>query len=265
VSLIDFASWCFESEGNQARTISGKFAAIQYFHRTQAQVEVATTSQLTNCVLRGIARAQVELGVHRRIRLPVTWGMLRDGEDLEKSWGPGGRVMWLCLSLSYFLITRSDEMFAASSGRVHPAHCLTRRDVAFFRGDRQLAYIDWRQADKIEVHFRGHKGDQEQRGNVRVRTRDETHGPRSGYRADGGAVALVPERSRSEGVEIRSGLTCIPRDSGEIGTEPERIRVAFAPDRRGVHPSSGEGGSMGLRGVQNVHSVQRRGCETSFP
>ena len=192
-ALIDFASWCFESEGNQARTISGKFAAIQYFHRTQAQVEIATTSQLTNCVLRGIARAQVELGVHRRIRLPVTWGMLRDGEDLEKSWGPGGRVMWLCLSLSYFLITRSDEMFAASSGRVHPAHCLTRRDVAFFRGDRQLAYIDWRQADKIEVHFRGHKGDQEQRGNVRVRTRDETHGPRSGYRADGGAVALMVE------------------------------------------------------------------------
>ena len=192
-ALIDFAAWCSESKGNQAGTISGKFAAIQYFHRTQAQVEIDTTSQLTSCALRGIARSQVERGVRRRTRLPVTWSMLRDAEDVAQSWGPGGRVMWLCLSLSYFLIARADEMFAASSGTVHPAHCLTRGDVAFFRGDSQLEYVNWRQADKIEVQFRGHKGDQEQRGDVRVRTRDYVHGPRSGYRAHGGAVALMVE------------------------------------------------------------------------
>lgn len=192
-ALIDFAGWCFESEGNQAGTVAGKFAAIQFFHRMQAQVEIDTASPLVNRVVRGIARSQVERGVSRRTRLPVTWSMLRDSENIVRSWGPGGRVMWLCLSLSYFLIARADEMFANSSGVVHPAHCLTRQDVAFFQGDRQLQYLHWRQADRIEVRFRGHKGDQEQRGNVRVRTRDETHGPRSGYRADGGAVALMVE------------------------------------------------------------------------
>ena len=192
-ALIEFAAWCSESGGNQAGTISGKFAAIQYFHRTQAQVEIDTTSPLMTCTLRGITRSQVESGVRRRVRRPVTWSMLRDAEDIAQSWGPGGRVMWMCLSLSYFLIARADEMFATSSGLVHPAHCLTRRDVALFRGDSQLAYLNWRQADRIEVHFRGHKGDQDQRGDVRVRTRDAARGPRSGYRADGGAVALMVE------------------------------------------------------------------------
>ena len=46
--------------------------------------------------------------------------------------------MWMCLSLSYFSTASADEMFATSSGKVHPAHCLTRRDVALFRGDNQL-------------------------------------------------------------------------------------------------------------------------------
>lgn len=56
--------------------------------------------------------------------------------------------------------------------------------------DSPFEYTNWRQADRIEVHFRGHKGDKKQRGNVGVRTRDEI-GP--GYRADGGAVALMVE------------------------------------------------------------------------
>ena len=56
-----------------------------------------------------------------------------------------------------------------------------------------MDYTHWRQADTVEVNFRGHKGDQAQKGNVRVLTRDETSGPRAGYRADGGAVALLVE------------------------------------------------------------------------
>ena len=48
----------------------------------------------------------------------------------------------MCLmTLSYFLIARADEVFATSSGKVHPAHCLTRRDVALFRGDNRLEYL----------------------------------------------------------------------------------------------------------------------------
>lgn len=136
--LIDFAAWCFESEGNQAGTIAGKFAAVEYFHRKDVRTEIDTTSPLINCALRGIARSQADLGVRHRVRLPVTWSMLRDSEDLVQSWGAGGRVMWLCLGLIYFLITRADEMFAGTSGVAHPAHCLTRRDVAFFHGSHQL-------------------------------------------------------------------------------------------------------------------------------
>ena len=43
------------------------------------------------------------------------------------------------------------------------------------------------------MNVRGQKRDQDQIGEVRARTRDETSGPESGYRADGGAVALMVE------------------------------------------------------------------------
>ena len=44
----------------------------------------------------------------------------------------------------FFFIARSDEMFASSAGGVHPAHCLTRNDVALFAGGTQLDYRHWR-------------------------------------------------------------------------------------------------------------------------
>ena len=50
-----------------------------------------------------------------------------------------------------------------------------------------------RQVDKVEMNVRGHKGDRDQIGEVRTRTRNETSGPQSGYRADGGAVVLMVE------------------------------------------------------------------------
>ena len=101
--------------------------------------------------------------------------------------------MWLRLCLNCFLIARSDEAFASDSRVVHPAHCLARGDVAFFADDVQLAYPLWLRADQIEVRVRRHKEDQDQIGSVRVRIRDEITGPRTGYRADGVAVALVVE------------------------------------------------------------------------
>ena len=67
------------------------------------------------------------------------------------------------------------EMFASNKGVIHPAHCLTRRDVAFFSEDRQLEYLEWRQADAVEVRFRGHKAGPFQLGSVRARTRDDVY------------------------------------------------------------------------------------------
>ncbi|CAM9479372.1 unnamed protein product, partial [Scytosiphon promiscuus] len=107
--------------------------------------------------------------------------------------GTEARVMRLCLSVSYFLITRSDDMFGDGSGVPHPVHCLTRQDIVFFAGKAQLPYARWQQADKIEIRLRGHKGDQEQIGRVGARTRDKVHGPQSGYLAESGAVASTVE------------------------------------------------------------------------
>lgn len=191
--LIDFVAWCFESEGNLASTISGKLTAVQHFHRLEASVELDLSSPMLKCALRGIARNHVAMGTVRRVRLPVSWQMLLDGESASRNWGEGGRVTWLCLCLSYLFITRSDEVFANDAGRVHEAHCLTRADVALFAGELQLGFSHYRRADRVEMRFRGHKADQEQKGNVRVRTRDEVAGPQSGVRARGGAVALVVE------------------------------------------------------------------------
>ena len=192
-ALIEFASWCCASEGNLANTISGKFAAVQYFHRLTVGVELPVMAPVVQCALRGIARAHVTAGTPRRVRLPVSFGMLLAGEALISTWGPERKVLWLCLCLSYFLMTRSDEMFAVDSGVVHPVHCLTRGDVAFFATGTQLRNTRGQQPDKVEVRFKGHKGDQEQVGSVRVRTRSEVRGPRSSFRADGGAVALMLE------------------------------------------------------------------------
>jgi len=82
-------------------------------------------------------------------------------------------------------------MFASDAGVVHATHRLTRGQVAFRRGDRQLECLEWRQADSVEVMFRAHGADQLQEGAVRARTRDEVRGPRSGYRTGGGTVALM--------------------------------------------------------------------------
>ena len=64
-------------------------------------------------------------------------------------------MLWLCLYLSYFLLTQPDEMFSADSGAVHSMHCLARGDVAFYADGTQLQYMRWRQADRVEVRLEG--------------------------------------------------------------------------------------------------------------
>ena len=247
-ALIDCASWCCEAEGNLAGTISGKLTAVQYFHRLEAGVELPTTAPVLKSALKGIARGHVAAGTPRQVRLPVSLAMLLEGEGLIPSWGAGGNEMWLCLCLSYFLIARSDEVFASDSGVVHPAHCLTRGDVAFFAGDVQLAYALWPTADKIEVRVRGHKGHQDQIGSVRVRTRDEITRPRAGYRADGGAVALMVElmschRSLpaevSQSVTVSSCSSGVQRHRSECRASPRAFCPPLVADWRGNHSRGG--------------------------
>ena len=82
-------------------------------------------------------------------------------------------------------------MFTADSGAVHSVHFLTRDDVVFHADGTQLECIRWRQADRVDVLFKGHTGDQEQVGSVRVRTQNEVHNSKSPFRVDGGAVAIM--------------------------------------------------------------------------
>ena len=92
----------------------------------------------------------------------------------------------------------------------HPAYCLTRKDVAFVSGNTQWEYVHGRHADKVEMNVRGQKGDQDQIGEVRPRTRNETSGPQSGYRADSGAVALMVELMSRHDVARRRPTILIP-------------------------------------------------------
>ena len=94
---------------------------------------------------------------------------------------------------------------------VHSVRCLVRGDVAFYADSTQLEFMRWRQADKAEVRFKGHKGDQEQIGSVRVRTRHEVRGSKSSFRVDGITVALMMDF-----------MSCIPDLSDHAPLSPYR-------------------------------------------
>jgi len=193
-ALTAFVAWCLTSQGNQASTISGKLAAVQYFHRAERQLEIPIGAPLVNRALKGVEKTHVGHGTRPRVRLPISWETLLKGQSLILSWGEGGRVLWLCLALSFFLLTRSEEMFETSAAGIHPVHCLRRDDVTFYdEHDRVLLPLQWRRAIRADVRFRGHKADQTQRGSTLVRVREVANGPRSQIGAGGGAVALLVE------------------------------------------------------------------------
>jgi len=65
----------------------------------------------------------------------------------------------------------------------HHKHAEQRGQIAFRRGDRQLEYLEWQEANLVDVLFRGQRADQGGSAaveKVRERTRDEVHGPHVG-------------------------------------------------------------------------------------
>jgi len=107
----------------------------------EAGVDIETPSPLIKCALRGFARSHTDAGKRHRVLLPVTLGMLVGGESLSESWGVGN-VVWMCLAAMCFNLLRAGDV-----GVVFPVHWLTRGQTAFRRGERQLEYVNWRQAD----------------------------------------------------------------------------------------------------------------------
>ena len=115
-----------------------------------------------------------------------------DGDAGERSgMGVGGRVLWIGLALTYFFMLRASELFANGKGVFHNVYCLRRGDVAIFKDNEQLVGSRIHEANKVEVRFKGSKGDQGRKGAVLVRTR--TGRGREGGR---GAVGLLVELFR---------------------------------------------------------------------
>lgn len=199
MQLVEFAAWCCASQGNQAGTISGKLGAVRYFHTVDVGVELPRDSLLLKRQLDGIRKAHVLLGSSRELRLPITLhDLLLVPPETCAEWGTGGRVLLWCMMLSYFIGARAHEIFRNDAGKIHPVNCLTRDDVVFFAGDSQLPIARAREATRVEIRFRGHKGDQEQKGSVLVRTRQAAFGPLSRLDSDGGAVAVLVELLTSQ-------------------------------------------------------------------
>ena len=112
------------------------------------------------------------------------------------------------------------------------------------------------------MYIKGHKGDQEQKGSILVRTRDACRGPRSKVEAGGGAVAILvellsihpalPKNAPLSSFRTRQGVRVwrytqalaalrqiVARDGGntqEIGLHSLRIGAATALAAGGVVP-----------------------------
>ena len=85
-------------------------------------MELPVTAAVVQCAQKGISRAHVPVRTPRRTRFIVSFRMLLTGRALISSWGLEGKVLWLFLCLSYFLLARSDSLFASDSGAEHFVH-----------------------------------------------------------------------------------------------------------------------------------------------
>jgi len=176
LELVDFAAWCCSSQGNTVQTISNKISAVKYFHLVDAGVELPTEADLLKRQFLGMQRTHVQRRALTRVRLPITLHELRAGAGGDRLMVDGGRTLELCLTLAFFIGARPLEIFKSDQGLVHPVNCLTRGDVAFFDAHGQLFGGDISRATRFELLFRGHKGDQAQKGTVLVRTREAASG-----------------------------------------------------------------------------------------
>ena len=107
-ALLEFVTWCGVSEGNQAHTVASKLAAALHFHLVDAQMELPTSSPLIKRDLKEAERSHVAVGTSKRVRRPLSWNTLREGQSLAPSCGPGGRVQRMRLALGYFIVVRSE-------------------------------------------------------------------------------------------------------------------------------------------------------------
>ena len=168
--LTECLGYCCARKGNKKSTIASKLVEAHLYHELFVGLYLPLGNPLIRSVKRGIQRAHVEKGTQQRVRRPLTWGMLTEVQEIIPSRGVGGRVVWIGLALSHFLMLRASELFTAEKGEFPTIYCLRRGHVVFSRNNEQLGKSRTQEAGKVEVRFRGPKGDQGRRGAVLVRT-----------------------------------------------------------------------------------------------
>ena len=159
--------------------------------------------------------------------------------------------MWIGLALTYLLLLRTSEVFAEENGVFHEVCCLRRGDVAFFWGGRQLRRRREREADKVEIRFRGSKGGQGRKGAVMVRTRNvRNEGGRGVRRRRGSGAAGGAGRDVQRTEDVRSSATDDLLERNEMGGVDEGSSDLLLSEERNsrsfrrVEPrkTGGEGG-----------------------
>lgn len=90
--------------------IRGYLTAIKYFHKMFAGWELPTSHCMVVAVGKGIDRAHGKSDVKPTVRKPLNWKILEQGRGLLFAMGTEGKVTWLGLALSYFLLCRASEL-----------------------------------------------------------------------------------------------------------------------------------------------------------
>ena len=162
--LAEFMGYCCAEKENKETTIAGKLVAINFYHEQSVGLSLPLGTPLIKSVEQGIRRADVEKGPQQRARWPLTWGTLTRMQESVPYWGVGGRVVWIGLALSYFVMLRASELFTEEKRDFHGIYCLRRGDMVFFRNTEQLGQGRRQEVDKVEVMFRGQRGTKEGRG-----------------------------------------------------------------------------------------------------
>lgn len=146
-ALVEFIAWCCAVAGNQAGTISGKLAAVQYFHRVDHGRELPINSPLVKRATSGYSRASARGHASSYpspcvVGFPVEWA--RVGRFLGHRWTGVVAILGVIVSPA----CPFGRNVASASGDVHPVHCLTRDDVAFYDGDEELPFGKWHLATR---------------------------------------------------------------------------------------------------------------------
>ena len=96
--------------------------------------------------------------------------MLKGFKEAAKEWRVGGRVAWIGLALTYFILLRASEVFAEDDGSVHAVYCLRGGNLAFYAGERLVVRGSSPVVNTAEVRFRRSKRGQGRKKAVLGRT-----------------------------------------------------------------------------------------------